>query len=249
MTEEKPVLVCPDCWGLGVVKKDLQPADPGFGKLFPCPNPFHDADRYQRLANRSGLKPHELKYTLASIKRMHDMTQPMIDTISTFLDDPKGWLYMWGGPGNGKTLCLMAAVNDYINRGIPALYITLADLLEVMRETFKHNQFTTVAQIGEDAWDKWGTYQQRFARVQTVDLLAIDEFDASKVNQTPFATEFRSRLIDHRYRDAVGLKTVTLFAGNEDPALLPEWVYDRIRDNRFVVFHNAADSVRMEMEW
>jgi DNA replication protein DnaC len=248
MTEETKA-VCPDCWGLGVVKKDLQPGDPDFGKLFPCPNPFHDADRYQQLAQRSGLKSHELKYTLASFKRMHNVTQPMIDLMRNFLDDPKGWLYMYGGPGNGKTLCLMAAVNHFINQGRSALYITLADLLEVMRETFKHTPFTTAEQIGEDAWSKWGTYQGRFSRVQTVELLAIDEFDANKVNQTQFATEFRARLIDHRYRDAIGLKTVTLFAGNDDPALLPMWVYDRVRDSRFILFHNKAESVRMELEW
>jgi hypothetical protein len=77
----------------------------------------------------------------------------------------------------------------------------------------------------------------------------VDEFDAGKVNVTAFAAEFRARLIDHRYRGAIGEETVTLFAGNEDPANLPPWIYDRVRDNRFTVFYNKGASVRPMMEW
>ena len=177
------------------------------------------------------------------------MTPRLVEVVEGFIDEPAGWLYLWGGPGNGKTLALMAAVNAFIQRGEPALYITLADLLDLMRETFRFHKSTRAADIGDDAWQKWGTYQERFKRVQSVKLLAIDEFDSSKINETRFAVELRSRLIDHRYRDAVAGETFTMFAGNDDPASLPGWVYDRVRDGRFVIWHNAGESVRPVMEW
>jgi DNA replication protein DnaC len=220
-----------------------------YGKLIPCPNPHHLNTKIEELSKRCGLKEHEFGYTMQSIAPLNDMTEDLIEVMRTFLDDPKGWLYMHGGSGNGKSLALMAAVNHYVNQGIAALYITFADLLDVMRETFKHKTYTTMADIGEDAWREWGTYQERFRRIQSLPLLAIDEFDDVKVNVTNFVTEFRTRLIDHRYRDAIGEETVTLFAGNQNPKHLPSWIYDRVDDARFVVFHHTGESVRKEMAW
>jgi hypothetical protein len=143
----------------------------------------------------------------------------------------------------------MAAVNAFIQQGRLALYVTYGDLLDLMRETYRHPQHTRASDIGEDAWRKWGTYQCRFQRIQSIDLLAIDEFDASKINETPFVVEFRARLIDHRYRDALAGRTVTLFGGNTDPRRLPAWIYDRVADGRFKIFRSEGKSVRPLMEW
>ncbi|MCK4451269.1 MAG: hypothetical protein KAX26_11820 [Anaerolineae bacterium] len=66
---------------------------------------------------------------------------------------------------------------------------------------------------------------------------------------TDFAYEFRTAFLDDRYRLAVTRRTHTLFAMNCDPADLPGDLYDRLRDGRFVVFHNTDVSMRPAMTW
>ncbi len=76
-------------------------------------------------------------------------------------------------------------------------------------------------------------------------VLAIDELDAAKM--TDFAYEFRAAFLDDRYRLAVTCRAHTLFAMNGDPSGLPGDLYDRMRDGRFVVFHNTDASMRPVM--
>ena len=38
-------------------------------------------------------------------------------------------------------------------------------------------------------------------------------------------------------------------AANEDPALLDDYLYDRIRDGRFSIVHLTGNSLRPAMEW
>lgn len=212
-----------------------------------CPDKYHLKDRREYYYRLSGLKPHEQKYSLGSIKHLDGVSAELHQITSAFVRDPRGWLYIWGGPGNGKSLALMAAVSEFVQRGIPALYLTLFDLLDIMRETFGNKP--RGHRDDTDAWRRWDTYHARFERVQRVKLLAIDEFDGSKINETGWMREFRGRLIDHRYRDGVGGETYTLFAGNDDPAILPHWIYDRAQDSRFQIWENRGESVRGEMEW
>jgi DNA replication protein DnaC len=225
--------VCETCGGLGYYKRDVLPGHPDFGKLQLCP--CQAPARLERLADLSGLKEHEKHWRLADLHAFNPASQAFIQAVEAFIACPRGWLYIWGAPGNGKTLALQVVVNEILDRGISAIYTTFSDLLDLMRETFGH---------GPSDGD---TFWYRFQRLQTIEVLAIDEFD--KVNQTGFTREFRSKLVDHRYRDAIGERTATLFAANENPALLPEWIADRVRDGRFRVVHNAGRSVRAAITW
>jgi hypothetical protein len=83
------------------VRHDLEPTDPGFGKLAPCPNHWHTDERHRELTRRCGLKEHELGYTLEKLASFNDVTDQLATTMQAFMDDSKGWLYLWGGPGNG----------------------------------------------------------------------------------------------------------------------------------------------------
>ena len=225
--------VCKACGGLGYYKSDLPPGHPRFAKLLPCS--CQAPGRLERLADLSGLKDHEKQFRLADLAAFNAASKAFVQCVHTFVERPRAWLYIWGAPGNGKTLALQVVVNEMVGRGFSALYITFSDLLDLMRETFGPRPAG-----GESYW-------YRFQRVQNVELLAIDEFD--KVNQTAFVHEFRSKLVDHRYRDAIGKRTATLFAANEDPARLPDWIADRVHDGRFQVYHNPGRSVRAATTW
>ena len=191
--------------------------------------------RLERLADLSGLKEHERAYRLADLAAFNVASQALNQHVKAFIESPLGWLYLWGAPGNGKTLALQVVVNEMLARGLSAIYITFSDLLDLMRETFGHGPHD-----GE-------TFIYRFRRLQNIHVLAIDEFD--KVNQTEFVREFRSKLMDHRYRDAIGGRTATLFASNDNPAHLPAWMADRVHDGRFKVYHNVGRSVRAARLW
>jgi DNA replication protein DnaC len=183
----------------------------------------------------SGLKAHERDHRLSDLYAFNTASHSLIQAVEQFIASPRGWLYIWGPPGNGKTLALQVIVNELLEQDTAALYITFSDLLDLMRQTFGQQR------PGED------TFSYRFERLQSIAVLAIDEFD--KVNQTEFVREFRSKLVDHRYRDAIGGKTATLFAANQDPSLLPDWIADRVGDGRFRVLHNPGRSVRAAMTW
>jgi DNA replication protein DnaC len=152
--------------------------------------------------------------------------------VRGFIDEPFGFLTLWGGPGNGKTLALMAAVNEFRRKGKVAVYVTFVDLLDYMREGFKK-------EADHDA-------RYRYEQIARADVLAIDEID--KANMTLYAYEFRTRLLDDRYRAAVELRKHTLFALNASPeATMEPHLYDRLRDGRFVVFRNQDPSMRPAM--
>lgn len=221
---------CETCQSLGYYKIDVPVGHPDFGQMLLCE--CRSQERVAQLASLSGLKPHESQ-RLDALTALDQDAAGMLRLAWDFVKEPHGWLYLWGGPGNGKSLVLQAVVNEMTMRGIPAVYVTFADLLDLVRETFK-------PQAEE-------SYQARFRRLQLVPVLAIDEFD--KVNETEFVREFRSKLVDHRYRDAVGGQTATLFASNAAPEALPDWLYSRVNDGRFTVYHNAGGDVRPTAEW
>jgi hypothetical protein len=225
--------VCDICGGLGYYKEDLPPGHSDFGKMLPCP--CQVPARLAQLADLSGLKEHEKDLRLADLYAFNAASRDLIQVVQGFIESPRGWLYIWGPPGNGKTLALQVVVNEMLDRGVSALYITFSDLLDLMRETFGQRP------------SRGDTFWYRFQRLLTIEVLAIDEFD--KVNQTGFAREFQSKLADHRYRGADGCQTATLFAGNEDPAHLPDWIADRVHDGRFQVVHNVGRSVRAALAW
>lgn len=225
--------MCEACGGLGYHKNDLPCGHPDFGKMLPCS--CQAPARLARLADLSGLKEHEKGLRLPDLYAFNAASRALIQVVGDFIASPRGWLYVWGAPGNGKTLALQVVVNEVLDRGLSALYITFSDLLDLMRQTFGQQP-----PHGDTFW-------YRFQRLLDVQVLAIDEFD--KVNQTGFVREFQSKLADHRYRDAVAGQTATLFAANEDPALLPAWIADRVHDARFQVLHNVGHSVRGATTW
>jgi len=222
---------CKICGDVGWYRRDVPVDHPDFGKLVPCS--CWEAERIAHLVNLSGLKQHET-HTLDDLTVYDDASWKMVDLGRRFVVQPRGWLYLWGGPGNGKSLILQAVVNELTARGVGAVYTTFSDLLDLIRDTFSR--------------DAEESYQSRFWRLQRVTVLAVDEFD--KINETPWVSELRSKLMDHRYRDAIGGETATLFASNSNPReALPGWICSRVFDRRFTVHHHQGGDVRPAAEW
>lgn len=233
---------CPRCLGLGRVRTDAEPGEPGFGQLEPCDcqREALEARRLRELVALSGLLPEELALTLDDVLVRQRATPLLLERARRFVARPWGFFTVWGGYGNGKTLVLQAVVNELRARGLPGAYVKMNDLIDHVRAGF-----------ARDAADG---ARKRYERLRQVPVLAIDEFDTPRM--TGFAHEFRSAFLDDRYRLACALRAHTLFAMNMNPAdgWLSGDIYDRLRDGRFrpgpdsvVIFRNADASMRPSM--
>lgn len=241
VVELKPEPICLDCGDQGVIGYDVPPGHPKFGKLEPCPNPVHAPERLRRTAAISGLHEADLSRRLNDIDPIEG-NKEMLAAAQEMIDNPWGWLYIWGGPGNAKSETLIAIVNELnaTGRG-PAMYTTFGRLVEWMRDSFRERK----AQEKDPNVNQG--YIQRFEKVLKIKVLAIDEMD--KARSTEFADDFRFHFLDERYRQAEHGLTVTIFASNDNPAnMLPEPLYDRVCDGRFKVVQNLAPSARPGMK-
>ncbi len=155
----------------------------------------------------------------------------MLKACRSFVEDPVGILTLWGGVGNGKTMCLQAVVNELIERGVMSIYITAFDLFSHIRDAFNARREV----VSESAYNRLG----RFERVR---VLALDEMD--KVRPTDWMQEQLTHLIDKRHRHGLDGKNGTLIAMNTDPALQSDWIASRLMDGRNRVVHNTDADLR-----
>lgn len=233
--------MCPKCHDMGFFRRDIDPGHPDFGKPARCDHPSHQPELLARLEAVSGLCGSDLDIRLDQIER-NPGNVAMLSACQQLLDDRRGWLYVHGGPGNAKTVALMAMVNQINAAGQgPAMYIKFSGLLDYMRDSFREKA------VRDNQPDATLGYVDRFNKILAVPFLAIDELD--KIRKTGFADEFRFDFLDERYRQALRGDTVTVFASNEPPDSLPGAICDRIYDGRFRVVQNLTPSARPAMTW
>lgn len=224
---------------------------PDFGKPVPCPHPCHDQERLRRLSDLSQLTAREQALRLKHIIRSPKNAE-MIDAVKQIIARPRGWLYIWGPPGNAKTEALIAAVNEInlAGRG-PALYVKLSRLVNWMRDAYGERQYRSERMRNGHDWENRG-FLDRYHRVLNMPVLAIDEWD--KIRETDFAGEFRFDFFDDRWRLCIneGLRFATLFAAQTPPtesAGESGPLASRFSDGRFRIIHNPAGDARPTMEW
>lgn len=238
------------CGGKGFFRADLSPDHPDFGRPIPCEGVEHLEARLARLARWWGYDEADQRLRLSDISPQ-TKNREMLAAAEAFLTRPRGWLYIWGGPGNAKTVILKALINELNLAGKgPARYIKFSKLVNHMREAF--SQRTERTKLMEQGIDRslWGegTYLDRFERLKSITILAIDEFD--KARMTDFADEFRFDFLDDRYEQAVKGQTCLIFASQQPPAYhLPGPVVSRFEDGRFQVIENLAGDSRPTMSW
>lgn len=241
---------CPLCDGRGFFMADLSPGEPGFGRPIRCEGRQHLEERLAQLARWWDYDAQDQGIRLADVSPQ-PKNRAMLAAAATFLERPRGWLYIWGGPGNAKTVILKALVNELNLAGAgPARYIKFTKLVNHMREAFsqkKEREQQMAKGMDRALWSE-GTYMDRFERLKRVPILAIDEFD--KARMTDFADEFRFDFLDDRYEQAVKGQTCLIFASQQPPAHhLPKPVTSRFEDGRFQVINNLAGDSRRTMRW
>jgi DNA replication protein DnaC len=183
---------CPLCLDAGYVRQDLPLDHPEFGKAVPC--------RCQESENAEARQARLLRYSnLGSLTRLtfenlirrgrsadpHDQArfQRCVDDAERFAGQPEGWLVLVGASGSGKTHIAAAIANRCIERGTPALFVVVPDLLDHLRAAYRPN-----AEVG---------YDQLFEQVRNAPVLILD--DLGTQSATPWAQEKLFQIINHRY--------------------------------------------------
>jgi len=183
---------CPICNGLGYLRLELPLDHPEFGKVSVCTCRQDQVSEQirQRLFSLSNLN--ELRnltfdnfqprgriglwgYQADSIERAYNQAKHFAESID-------GWMVLLGSYGCGKTHLAAAVSNTAVENGVPALFITVPDLLDSLRFTYN---------------DPEVSFEDRFERIRTAPLLILDDFGTQ--NATPWAQEKLFQIINYRY--------------------------------------------------
>ena len=103
-----------------------------------------------------------------------------------------GWLLLRGGYGCGKTHLAAAIANFAVGMGVPTLFLTVPDLLDMLR--FSYDSADT-------------TFEDRFNEIRNASLLILDDFGTQ--NATGWAQEKLFQIINYRYINKLPLVITT----------------------------------------
>jgi DNA replication protein DnaC len=219
-----PTDECPGCGGSGYYTLSVDVTHPQFGKLHRCecmagkPTPkqvqalaqlHQDLGRY-RGCTFTGFFTSPNRRPLSPIdwggETIDEATQRMLlrranDEAQTFAQEARGWLYLYGTFGGGKSHLAAAALNAAADRGIVGAYASAADLLRYI-----HDGFTDNSASG------------RLVALRSVDLLCLDDLKAEYLKPGSRSAETLWELLDPRYRQMLP----TIITSNVHPDDLPD---------------------------
>lgn len=104
----------------------------------------------------------------------------------------EGWLVLQGGYGCGKTHLAAAIANFSVGLGVPTLFITVPDLLDMLRFAYSDPEMT---------------FEERFDQIRQAALLILDDFGTQ--NATTWAQEKLFQIINYRYINHLPLVVTT----------------------------------------
>ncbi|RPJ26916.1 MAG: AAA family ATPase, partial [Chloroflexi bacterium] len=193
---------CPHCGGAGYLRTDVPVGHPNFGRLEICVCRQRDVSQQVR----------ERLYSLSRLDELKELTfdtfQPRGQTglgekqatslemafnqAQHYASSLNGWLLLQGGYGCGKTHLAAAIANFAVGMGVPTLFLTVPDLLDMLRFSYD----------SEDT-----TFEQRFNEIRNASLLVLDDFGTQ--NATPWAQEKLFQIINYRYINKLPLVVTT----------------------------------------
>lgn len=210
---------CPYCGGVGYLRADVPVGHPNFGRLEICVCRQRDVS-------------HQVRERLYSLSRLDELKGLTFDTFQprgqTGLGEKQaaslesafnqaqhyarslnGWLLLQGGYGCGKTHLAAAIANFAVGMGVPTLFLTVPDLLDMLRFSYD----------SEDT-----TFEERFNEIRNASLLVLDDFGTQ--NATAWAQEKLFQIINYRYINKLPLVVTTNLSLDEIDARIRSRVTD-----------------------
>jgi DNA replication protein DnaC len=216
---------CPYCGGQGYLRADVPVGDPRFGKLEIC------VCRQRNVSD-------QVRERLYSLSRLDELKGLTFDTFQPrgqiglgekqanslemafnqaqhYAKSLNGWLLLRGGYGCGKTHLAAAIANFAVEIGVPTLFLTVPDLLDMLRFSYNSDDVT---------------FEERFTEIRNASLLILDDFGTQ--NATGWAQEKLFQIINYRYINKMPLVVTTNLSLDEIDARIrsrlsdPELVTD-----------------------
>lgn len=166
---------CPDCGGAGYYKLAVPYGHPRFGQLLTCA--CKQGEQAERLVLRQTAILAELTRELgdeladcsfATYSTTHSADAEQQRTLARALRiaqeysrDPRGWLYLWGPCGGGKSHLAAAIAHAAVERGIHTSYASAPALMRFLQAGFAD-----------------GSGDARMRALQLVGLLVLDDIGA-----------------------------------------------------------------------
>jgi DNA replication protein DnaC len=261
--------VCPRCRGAGFLRRDVPLDHPDFGKAVPCDCALSETDekRIERLQRYSSLGPltrltfaNLIEHGRSTNPRDRELFRGLVRDARAFAESPEGWLLVHGPSGAGKTHVAAAIANRCIERGQPALFVVVPDLLDHLRASYRPD-----SDLG---------YDLLIEQVRAAPVLVLD--DLGTQSGTPWAQEKLFQILNHRYNAQLPTVVTTNLSLDRiderlrmrltDPALsrvyyveaaaraisvnLPDSLdLENIRQMTFETFDTAVAHLRQEERW
>jgi DNA replication protein DnaC len=193
---------CPYCHGAGYLRTDVPVGHPNFGRLEICVCRQRDVSQQVRERLYSLSRLDELKgLTFDSFqprghkgpgKMQADSLEMAFNQAQHYAKNLNGWLFLQGGYGCGKTHLAAAIANYAVEMGVPTLFLTVPDLLDMLRFSYD----------SEDT-----TFEERFNEIRNASLLVLDDFGTQ--NATGWAQEKLFQILNYRYINKLPLVITT----------------------------------------
>jgi DNA replication protein DnaC len=217
---------------VGYLRLDVAPGHPDFGKLQLCTCRNRDVAEQVR----------ERLFSLSHLNELKDLTfesflprgrkglgelqatsiEMAFNQARVYARSLKGWLLLQGAYGCGKTHLAAAIANFAVEMGVPTLFLTVPDLLDMLRFAYSAEETT---------------FEARFDEIRNAKLLVLDDFGTQ--NATGWAQEKLFQIINYRYINKLPLVVTTNLSLNE----IEPRIRSRLQDPELVsdVRINAPD--------
>jgi DNA replication protein DnaC len=214
---------CPHCLGLGYLRCDSEPGSLDFGTLDICV--CRQSQVAQIVRNRLFSLSHldELQgLTFESFKTsgrkgvgelQANSLEWAFNRARQYAGSLNGWLFLQGGFGCGKTHLAAAIANFVVAMGVPSLFLTVPDLLDLLRSSFDSESTS---------------FENRFDEIRNAPLLVLDDFGTQ--NATAWAQEKLFQIVNYRYINKLPLVVTT----NLDLDEIDERIRSRLSDPELV---------------
>jgi DNA replication protein DnaC len=172
--------------------------------------------RLKQYSNLGALERFTFDNLIAEGRSSHPQVQTRFNqafkAAKSFAAKPEGWLVFSGPSGSGKTHLAAAIVNECIEKGQPAFYITTPDLLDRLRSSMNTDSETP--------------YSEFFEQVKTAPVLALDDLGVQ--SGTAWAKEKLDQLLTSRFNASLPTVIVTAVSLDE----LDDRLRTRLTDTR-----------------
>lgn len=142
-----------------------------------------------------------------------DTIERAFNQARQFARQQQGWLLLQGKYGCGKTHLAAAIANEAVALDLPALFITVPDLLDTLRYAYNDPDYT---------------FEQRFEEIRRARLLILDDFGTQ--NATSWAQEKLFQIINFRYINRLPLVVTTNLSVDQ----IEERIRSRLQDPELV---------------